>query len=297
MTQEPNNPFLNLRVRNLLLWGLLFSLMFGFVLGAIAQSFNLNLDDPVWILITYILLFVSLSLWLIVQFKRQRVSLRWVTGRIPNHPKWLSTAGLVIATLLFSLSSFQLAFYVISFAAPSFVESLLQELSAQANPQTAAPLLYEPLSVIASVIVAPLSEELIFRGFILQRWAVKWNLPLALIVSSLVFGLLHPNPIGLTVFGLVMGLLYVKTRSLMVPILCHALNNVLAKAMEFLPIDSGSTEIPNLEQFRSEVGIGILLMVVSAPWLIQFITKNFPRQDATIPYLINVLSASARRSV
>jgi hypothetical protein len=158
------------------------------------------------------------------------------------------------------------------------------------EPQTVVPWLYNGLNLVATLVVAPITEELLFRGFILQRWAVKWNLPLALILSSVLFGLMHPNPVGLTVFGLLMGVLYIKTRSLLVAIACHALNNGLAVILEMLPkIDQA--ELITLAQLQSGLGASVLMVAISAPFLFRFITKNFPRRDAPIPYLVNQFQA------
>lgn len=271
-------------VRGLLLWGLLFSIVLGFGLG-LAQGFiGGSLEDPLWIMGIYIVLFTLLSLWLLQRFKQEGIQVRFIVGQRPERIRWWTIAGLILAALAFSLSSFLVAAAILSYQFPEFVEVLLQQLEAEATPKTANLLAYQVVSTIALLIVAPMTEEWIFRGFILQRWGVKWNLPLALLVSSIVFGLLHSNPIGLTVFGLVMGLLYIKTRSLLIPIAGHALNNLAALGMTFLPKDPNAT---TLSALRESLPAGIILLVLSAPWLVWFIAKNFPRRDAKIPYVLN----------
>jgi hypothetical protein len=122
----------------------------------------------------------------------------------------------------------------------------------------------------------------------LQRWTVKWGVTPALLISSLLFGILHTNVIGLFVFGLMMALLYIKTRTLIVPIACHFLNNLTAVGLEFVSQGSGTTETANiLEQLRSDWWVGIVYMVLSAPWLITFIYKNWPKQPLGVPYFTN----------
>jgi len=277
-------PFTNPKVRTLLLYFLLFSFLLGIILVGLQTVFNINVADPLWTILIYIVLFVLLSVWLRQQYKRHGIQLRFVLGRKPEQPSWLVMAGLVVAALLFSLSSFTVGMSILSYTSPEVVEALLQTLEAEARPQTEYGLLFEILNAIAAIIVAPITEEFIFRGFILQRWAVKWNLPLALMVSSLLFGVLHLNAVGLTMFGLVMGLFYIKTRSLFVPIAGHMLNNIIATASTYLPIESESTSLATL---RANLPIGIGLMLFSLFWLVRFISKNFPRRDAPIPYVVN----------
>lgn len=94
------------------------------------------------------------------------------------------------------------------------------------------------LSVIVAgiliIIVAPLSEELFFRGFMyagLRRSMPIWP---AALVSGAIFGSLHLAggnvgvAIQLTVFGVILAYLYERTGSLWAPILAHALNNTIA---------------------------------------------------------------------
>ena len=73
--------------------------------------------------------------------------------------------------------------------------------------------------------LAPVFEELLFRGFLLPVLARGGRMTLALGVSALVFGAIHLQPAGLPVLGtlgLVMGLAMRQTGSLRSPILVHA---------------------------------------------------------------------------
>jgi membrane protease YdiL (CAAX protease family) len=268
----------------LVLIGFACSVLLGFGLGLLTGVLRTNLDEPIWVMVIYIALFGLLCLWLLRRYQQEGIDWRFVWGQRPERPRWFVLGGLILAALVFSLSSFVVVAGVLSYRSPLFVEGVLQQVNAEANPHTQHVLLYQMLTAIATIIVAPITEEFIFRGFILQRWAVKWNLPLALILSSMVFGLLHLNPIGLSVFGLLMGVLYIKTRSLLVPITGHMLNNIIATGMTYLPQDPNPTDVSTL---RESLPAAIILLVFSAPWLVWFMAKNFPRRDAPIPYVIN----------
>ena len=91
-------------------------------------------------------------------------------------------------------------------------------------------LLYNTFTFISVVVLAPIFEELIFRGMILQTLS-KYNKMFAIVVTSLLFGLLHLNitqAIPAFFMSLILCYMCLKTDSLLVTILAHAGNNLLA---------------------------------------------------------------------
>ena len=87
------------------------------------------------------------------------------------------------------------------------------------------------LMFTALVIAAPILEELIFRGIMLDGLLRIYSPTKAVIVSSLLFGLVHLNPaqfVGGALVGGFMGWVYVHTRSVMATILIHAAFNLTA---------------------------------------------------------------------
>lgn len=290
------NPFLVFKVRLLLLWGLLLSIALSAGFSVIASFTSLKPTDPIWATLVYIGLFGLLSLLSWQRLRQLHVNPQHIIGQW-QPPNWFGIVGLVIALMLFSLGAFQLSVFGLSFLNPELVNNILQQTLADAAPESAAPVAFTVLNGVSIVLVAPIAEEFIFRGILLQRWAVKWNLQVALVASSVLFGMLHLNVVGLSMFGFVMGLLYIRTRSLFVPIVYHALNNALALSMGLFANQSNSeTSLTELEKFVTDWWVGALMMAVSAPWLIRFILKNFPRQDAPIPYLTNLTQSAEQES-
>ena len=100
-------------------------------------------------------------------------------------------------------------------------------------------ILAEPilLGFISVVLIAPVIEEFLFRGFLysqLQQSILKdWG---AVIVSSLVWTIIHfQYEAGilfvLFLFGLLLGYFRIKYNSLLIPIVLHAVNNLLSFIM------------------------------------------------------------------
>ena len=97
-------------------------------------------------------------------------------------------------------------------------------------------------AVVVAVIGAPLIEEIVFRGIVfrsLRRVSPAW---VAILASSVLFGLYHMNPVQIvyaTLMGIVAGIIYEKSNNLLFPILVHVANNLVAAIQGFIPFESG----------------------------------------------------------
>lgn len=91
---------------------------------------------------------------------------------------------------------------------------------------------FEPryvLYLLGTVVVAPVAEELLFRGYLLNLWMARWGVWPAVVASSLVFGLLHmEKSVFAAGLGVVVALVYLRYDSLWPGIVLHAAYNVLS---------------------------------------------------------------------
>ena len=91
-----------------------------------------------------------------------------------------------------------------------------------------------------AVIVAPFSEEILFRGTLYLPLRSKIGPVYACIIVSVIFGAIHLYLWGfvyLFVVGLIFVILAETTRSLLVPIAAHAVHNALMVAALFAGLD------------------------------------------------------------
>lgn len=92
------------------------------------------------------------------------------------------------------------------------------------------------LAIVLIGVVAPLSEELFFRGFVFSGLRSRFSLWPAALIAGLVFGLVHA-PTGITTvvplaaLGVVLSWLYDRTGSLWPCVIAHMINNGLALAL------------------------------------------------------------------
>jgi len=91
----------------------------------------------------------------------------------------------------------------------------------------------EWLSRLATIGVgAAISEELMFRGFIQTAFSRATRPGVAVLLTSILFTVLHLLPLpSFAAAGLVLGLTALATRSIIVPVVIHFLNNVSALAL------------------------------------------------------------------
>lgn len=86
-------------------------------------------------------------------------------------------------------------------------------------------------SILLIALTPAICEELAFRGFILTGFARSKRFGLAIVFSSIMFGMVHLIPqqvFNATLLGLLIGLLAIKSNSLLPCLLFHFTNNALA---------------------------------------------------------------------
>ena len=86
----------------------------------------------------------------------------------------------------------------------------------------------------AAILVAPVLEEILFRGFLQPALRNVMGSKPAILVTAGIFALAHGQPAVVLLIlplGLVLGYLYERRQSLMSPILLHAIHNGVAVAV------------------------------------------------------------------
>ncbi len=115
--------------------------------------------------------------------------------------------------------------------------------------------------LLALVLVAPLTEELLFRGWLLQDLKDQYGRRKALLWSSLLFGLVHLELSAIlyaTLGGLVLGAVALRTKSTLASIAMHAGVNALPLLLpaSLLRIEGFNT----LSQRVEHVSVWLLLL-------------------------------------
>ena len=123
------------------------------------------------------------------------------------------------------------------------------------------------LCLLSTVITPALIEEFAFRGIVLGSLK-KYGEGFAVLVSSILFGFMHGNfeqiPFAFLV-GLVLGLITVKTDSILIACAVHGTNNLVSVIFDFIPsgISQAAQNIMYLIFLLICLTLGILALSLS----------------------------------
>lgn len=112
---------------------------------------------------------------------------------------------------------------------------------------------------VTAVVFAPIFEELICRGAVLESMRRRYSKIASVVVSALFFALIHVEPsvmVQAFVAGLIFGTIYLRTSSIFAPIILHALNNTIAFDLIALEVEDIS--------YRDLLGGGSLYWIIYA---------------------------------
>lgn len=173
-------------------------------------------------------------------------------------------ADVLLISIVFALSG-MFAFELLSsaFEIPNKLEEQFQALAG-----TLA-------GFLGICIVGPIMEEIIMRRIILKeiQKATK-SMWWGIIISSAMFAIIHINPIQVVFAlpaGIFLGWLYCKTKSLLVPICIHIINNTISFVLMSVGYD---TEL----RLDSTIGVIVLIVLVlisavSCIWIVRYYAK------------------------
>jgi membrane protease YdiL (CAAX protease family) len=130
---------------------------------------------------------------------------------------------------------------------------------------------------VIAIAVAPLLEELLWRGAIFRKWRVRFGPRTALLLSSVLFGAMHDEKLASAIMGMTIALLYTRSGSLWAALLFHVANNAVGTAMA--------------AQGTLHIGLGsgwsltlflLVCLTGSAAWL-RFVLQSWRTLGAPLP--------------
>lgn len=92
--------------------------------------------------------------------------------------------------------------------------------------------------LLHTCVIAPFTEEILMRGFVLGGLKNTYGVTCALLLSALIFAVLHFNMVqtlSAFVCGIILGLLYIKTDSIACCIIAHCGYNLISYATTIYP--------------------------------------------------------------
>lgn len=186
--------------------------------------------------------------------EKKRKRFHWNDRLLKKTPDWL--IGLFVAVIVGVLGciffNWLLSLFNVVSLDPVY-EQLQEDIMTYSDPA---------MMVIGTVIVAPIFEDLLFRGILYRRLRDYLNVPLAIILSALAFGIFHGNIIQFlyaSALGILFAIFYEHYGTVLVPILCHLGANMTSEILNYLAPDIWSRGI---EPYVTILISGLLLAAV-----------------------------------
>lgn len=126
--------------------------------------------------------------------------------------------------------------------------------------------------IISVAIIPPLGEEFAFRGILLGKLR-KYNDGFAILVSAVLFGMMHGNIVQIPfafIVGLALGFIVVKTNSLLPTIIIHFINNFIAVVIDILR----NSNVISEDALSCIYGIVLFLIFILGIMSVIFLIKN-----------------------
>lgn len=255
------NPFQTMRARYFLIVFALLILIARSSNELLESTFHIQNSSFINMLIFYILPII----WIFYGYRKHRVSFSLFINR---NETFNLVQVLYIAIMLCMFSYGYLILYMYSFAwiTPDFIMNALHEPIIDSTGGYV-------FQFIRVVFIAPIVGEFVFRGFLLQRFAAKWGTSIAMVVVALLFACLHVDFLGAVVFSIVLSIVYIRTKSLLMPIAIHMLNNALVlsssflvsreKIMSFADFSNYTTFFPGLIIFMTGLNLVLIFLFVN----------------------------------
>lgn len=125
------------------------------------------------------------------------------------------------------------------------------------------------LSVIAAAVIAPIGEELLFRGAMLSAWE-KRGAKTAVLVTAVLFAMMHGSLLGLPgeIFGgLMLGLIVIWTDSIYAGMAFHTVYNAAALLMNYIPpaapMDAAEEALMHSDILAYLGGFGMVIVLLA----------------------------------
>ena len=185
---------------------------------------------------------------------------------LPSPRAWPATFLLILGGWLISIEFATIQHYFVPFP-----DDLLKEFAELFAVLNAYPVVY---ALFLVGILPGVCEELLCRGFLLSSFRPRFGVVGAIMLTAILFGILHMNPYRLlpTIWlGTLLGFIAVYSGSILPAMFAHALSNALSFLVEKNQDWISSNVWLNFEETEflplPIVFVGVLLLVAGFYWL------------------------------
>ena len=224
----------NVRLRTIKLWEIIIAIVISFFLTLFVEGyFNISSGE-----LEYILFFCFMMVFFLIA--------TYGTTGFNKDVNDLFKASSIQRVLILAVSNMFVAIFIQTMFFP--LDSLLNMVNSISLPLldvvtgTNDPLIFI-FEMFSAIIIAPISEELFFRGVLFNRLKIRKGFVFGLVVSSVIFGLCHfnyPDHFSHIIYTCIMGMtlciLYSRTDNLLLNMVVHSAYNLLSYLLVYTPL-------------------------------------------------------------
>ncbi|EXJ22690.1 CAAX amino terminal protease family [Alkalibacterium sp. AK22] len=176
-------------------------------------------------LITDSLIYFALYKITISQMEKHNLAVKGLSA--PYFKMGADLTRVLLVTLLTAVTAYSFFYFLLTVLA--FLPGLFDRLVPYILDITFAEDISLGYLFVIAVLIAPVVEEIFFRGYLLNKWADMYGVRKGIVFSSVAFMAIHVRSLFLPqlLVGLLCSLVYVKFSHLIYPILLHMLYNLL----------------------------------------------------------------------
>ncbi|MEH7130701.1 type II CAAX endopeptidase family protein [Neobacillus drentensis] len=167
--------------------------------------------------------------WLLTSFTLALLIIIFILRKEMNNRSFRKQGGSVSESVIWAIVGIFLALFA-QYAA-AIIENLLGVEMGSENTKDILTIIEAfPLAIIVTSIIGPILEEIVFRKIIFGSLHNRYNFFISALISSVIFAAAHmefQHILLYSAMGFTFAFLYVKTKSIFVPIFAHVAMNTL----------------------------------------------------------------------
>ena len=172
---------------------------------------------------------LAVPFWLLTSFTLALLIIIFILRKEMNNRSFSKKEGSFGNSVIWAISGIFLALFA-QYAA-AIIENLLGVEMGSENTKDILTIIEAfPLAIIVTSIIGPILEEIVFRKIIFGSLHNRYNFFISALISSVIFAAAHmefQHILLYSAMGFTFAFLYVKTKSIFVPIFAHVAMNTL----------------------------------------------------------------------
>ncbi|KHE73198.1 CPBP family intramembrane glutamic endopeptidase [Halobacillus sp. BBL2006] len=227
-----------------------------------------------------ILFYLFVLVWISMELSRKRIKFSHLSANGKPKIPWMRILAFVPIVKLTAAAMLLVLGMGILLSSPSLNEIPIADARLQQQLQLLPTNLI--LKFMMVVIIAPIVEELFFRGMMLNKFTLKHGALKGILGTSVLFTMVHPlSFFSAFLMSIFLSIVYLKTRKMYVPIIVHAFGNLIVLLNQHLlsPLLFSGEQTESLPEKAELLAMSIIATALLSITIFGFY-KWYPRRES-----------------